>query len=61
MFCFKCNFVKFNLIKKMIAYRNVRCCLECGENKKNISLLVLKAINGGTIILSKCAACNTKK
>ena len=30
-------------------------CLKCGENKKSISLDVLKAINGGTIILSKCA------
>ena len=31
------------------------------KNTKNISLLILKAINGGTIILSKCAVCNTKK
>ena len=36
-------------------------CLKCGENTKNISLLVSKTINGGTIILSKCAVCNTKK
>ena len=35
-------------------------CLKCGENTKSISPLVSKAINGGTII-SKCAACNTKK
>ena len=36
-------------------------CLKCGENTKSISPLVLKAINGGTIILSKGAVCNTKK
>ena len=36
-------------------------CLRCGENIKSISPLVSKAINGGTIILSKCAVCNTKK
>ena len=36
-------------------------CLKCGENTKSISPLVSKAINGGTIILSKCAVCNTKK
>ena len=33
----------------------------CGENRKSISPLVSKAINGGVIILSKCAVCNTKK
>ena len=36
-------------------------CLRCGEDTKSISPLVSKAINGGTIILSKCALCNTKK
>ena len=36
-------------------------CLKCGENTKNISSLVSKTINGGTIILPKCAACNTIK
>ena len=36
-------------------------CLKCGENTKSISPLVSKAINGETIILSKCAVCNTKK
>ena len=35
-------------------------CLRCGENTKSISPLVSKAINGGTIILSKCAVCKTK-
>ena len=36
-------------------------CLKYGENTKNISPLVLKAINIGTKILSKCALCDTKK
>ena len=36
-------------------------CLKCGEITKNISPMVSKAINGGTIILSKCPACNTRK
>ena len=36
-------------------------CLRCGENTKDISPLVSKALNGGTIILSKCAVCKTKK
>ena len=35
--------------------------LKCGENTKSISPLVSKAINGGTVILPKCAVCNTKK
>ena len=36
-------------------------CLKCGENTKSISPLFSKTINGGTILLSKCAVCNTKK
>ena len=36
-------------------------CLKCGEIQKSIHPLVSKAINGGTIKLSKCAICNTKK
>ena len=36
-------------------------CIKYGENTKIISSLVSKAINNGTIILSKCAVCNTKK
>ena len=43
-------------MKTMLSY-----CLNCGENTKSISLLVSKAINGETIILSKCAVSNTKK
>ena len=36
-------------------------CLKCGEYTKSISPLLLKAINGEIITLSKCAVCNTKK
>ena len=36
-------------------------CLKCGESSESIRPLVAKAINDGTIILSKCAVCNTKK
>ena len=36
-------------------------CIKFEENTKRISPLVSKAINGGTVILSTCAVCNTKK
>ena len=36
-------------------------CRKCGEKTKSINSLVSKTKNGGTIMLSKCAACNTKK
>ena len=36
-------------------------CLKFEENTKSTSLLVSKTINGGPIILSKCAVFNTKK
>ena len=36
-------------------------CLKCEENKKSISPLASKAISGGTVIISKCSVCNTKK
>ena len=35
-------------------------CLKCGENTKSISPLVSKAVNGGTIILSRCTVCVIK-
>ena len=46
----------FNVTPLMLSY-----CLKCGENTKSISPLVSKATNGGTVILSECAVCNTKK
>ena len=36
-------------------------CLKCGENTQSISPLISKAINGGTVVLSKRAVCETKK
>ena len=41
-------------------------CLKCKKKKKkknteNINPLVSKTKNGGTMILSKCAICNSKK
>ena len=36
-------------------------CLKCGENTKIIILQVLRAVNGGIILLSKCAVCGDKK
>ena len=36
-------------------------CLKCGENTKSTILQVSRAINGGTIILSKCVVCGDKK
>ena len=34
--------------------------LKCGENTKSIILQVSIAINGGVIILSRCAVCSDK-
>ena len=36
-------------------------CLRCGENTESIGPLISKAMNGGTLILSKCAVCGDKK
>ena len=36
-------------------------CLKCGEDTKDIIIQVSKAINGGIIILSKCAVCVDNK
>ena len=36
-------------------------CLKCRKNTQTIIPVNVKNINGGTIILSKCAVCNTKK
>ena len=40
----------------MLSYR-----LKCGEDTKSISPSVSKAINGGTITVSKCAVCGSRK
>ena len=36
-------------------------CLKCRKNTENINLRVLKTTNGGTMLLSKCAICDSKK
>ena len=36
-------------------------CLKCRKNTENINLRVSKTSNGGTIVLSKCAICSSKK
>ena len=36
-------------------------CLKCRQKTKSISLVKAKTSNVGTIILTKCAVCNTKK
>ena len=36
-------------------------CLKCKKNTESINLRVLKTSNGKTIILSKCAICDSKK
>ena len=36
-------------------------CLKCKKNTENISPKVSKASNSRTMLLSKCATCNSKK
>ena len=36
-------------------------CLKCKKNTESINPKVLKTSNSKTIILSKCAVCNSKK
>ena len=36
-------------------------CLKCRKNTKNINPRVSKTSNGRTMLLSKCAICNSKK
>ena len=36
-------------------------CLKCKKNTENIGPGVSKTRNGGTILLSKCAMCRSKK
>ena len=37
------------------------CCLECRKNTENINPRVSKISNGRTMVLSKCAICDSKK
>ena len=36
-------------------------CLKCKENTKNMNPEISNSSNGRTMILSKCAICNSKK
>ena len=36
-------------------------CLKCRKNTKNINPRVSKTSNGRTMVLSKCAICDSKK
>ena len=36
-------------------------CLKCRKNTVNINLKVSKTSNGKTMVLSKCAICDSKK
>ena len=36
-------------------------CLKCRKNTENINPRVWKTSNGGTMVLSKCAICDSKK
>ena len=37
------------------------CCLKCRKDTENINPRVSKTSNGRTMVLSKCAICNSKK
>ena len=46
----------------MIKYKAILSyCLKCRKNTENINPIVLKASNGKTMILTKCAICSSKK
>ena len=47
--------------ERIVYKHNVILLSKVWRKNKSISPLVSKAINGGIIILSKCAVCNTKK
>ena len=36
-------------------------CLKCRKNTENINPMVSKTSNGKTMVLSKCAICDSKK
>ena len=42
-------------------YKMESYCLKCNKNTKNIDPNILGTSNGGAMILSKCAICNSKK
>ena len=42
-------------------YKMKSYCLKCRKNTENINLRVSKTNNGRTMVLSKCAICDSKK
>ena len=42
-------------------YKMKSYCLKCRKDTENINLKVLKTRNGRTMVLSKCAICDSKK
>ena len=42
-------------------YKMKSYCLKCRKNTENINLRVSKTSNGRTMVLSKCAICDSKK
>ena len=45
----------------MYKYKMKSYCLKCRKNTENINPRVSKTSNGRTMVLSKCAICNSKK
>ena len=45
----------------MYKYKMKSYCLKCRKDTKNINPKISKTSNGRTMLLSKCAICNSKK
>ena len=45
----------------MCKYKMKSYCLKCRKDTENIDLKVSKTSNGRTMVLSKCAICNSRK
>ena len=45
----------------MYRYKMKSYCLKCRKDTKNINPNISKTSNGRTMLLSKCAICNSKK
>ena len=45
----------------MYKYKMKSYCLKCRKDTENINLKISKTSNGRTMLLSKCAICDSKK
>ena len=45
----------------MHKYKMKSYCLKCRKNTENVNQKVSKTSNGRTMLLSKCAICNSKR